>query len=81
MLQAIFSMSFFHFTEGIGVARGRWTVSEEFWLFWAVAVPLTALTAVVWVVWQKKSTQRVVDASAISKHNPPFAPAIPLHRV
>lgn len=48
-VSAIFSMSFFNFDADSGI----WRVSEKFWIYWAVAVPLTVLTAVLWHSWGK----------------------------
>ncbi|EGR52034.1 uncharacterized protein TRIREDRAFT_55629, partial [Trichoderma reesei QM6a] len=41
---AIFSTSFFNFDAPTGV----WRLSGQFWIYWAVTVPLTALTVVSW---------------------------------
>ncbi|KAL6881338.1 hypothetical protein J3F83DRAFT_50446 [Trichoderma novae-zelandiae] len=41
---AIFSTSFFNFDAPTGV----WRLSGQFWIYWAVSVPLTALTVVSW---------------------------------
>ncbi|KAK3073439.1 hypothetical protein LTR53_005017 [Teratosphaeriaceae sp. CCFEE 6253] len=46
-VSAVFSMSFFDFA-GPGPA-----VSGHFWLYWAIAVPLTVLTLVSWHLWQR----------------------------
>ena len=42
---AIFSTSFFDFDA----EKGVWSASDEFWRYWAVAVPVTAFTAVTWL--------------------------------
>ncbi|ETS78910.1 hypothetical protein PFICI_08763 [Pestalotiopsis fici W106-1] len=44
---AIFSMSFFNYDS-----EGGWTVSNQFWMYWAFAVPLTLLTSIVCYKWQ-----------------------------
>ncbi|KAL7950038.1 hypothetical protein V8C42DRAFT_309299 [Trichoderma barbatum] len=41
---AIFSTSFFNFDAPTGI----WKLSSHFWIYWAVAVPLTAVTIVSW---------------------------------
>ena len=46
--QAIFSMSFFNYTPGPGSAKGEWSVSEEFWVYWVCATLLTCLTMAIW---------------------------------
>ncbi|KAI2635287.1 hypothetical protein GGS21DRAFT_74382 [Xylaria nigripes] len=42
-VSAIFSMSFFDFSADAG-----WIVSDKFWLYWAFAVPITIVTAILW---------------------------------
>lgn len=51
--QAVFSMSFFNYTPPQDGAPGRWSVSERFWVYWAFAIPLTALTLGIWVLRQR----------------------------
>ncbi|KAF3072303.1 hypothetical protein CFAM422_005366 [Trichoderma lentiforme] len=41
---AIFSTSFFNFDAPTGI----WKLSSHFWMYWAVAVPLTVVTVVSW---------------------------------
>ncbi|EFQ31735.1 hypothetical protein CGRA01v4_04759 [Colletotrichum graminicola] len=43
-VSAVFSTSFFNFDS----ESGSWQVSDQFWIYWAVAVPITAVTAVLW---------------------------------
>ncbi|KAK1994297.1 hypothetical protein LX36DRAFT_584604 [Colletotrichum falcatum] len=43
-VSAVFSTSFFDFDS----ESGLWQVSDQFWLYWVVAVPITAATAVLW---------------------------------
>jgi hypothetical protein len=52
-------MSFFHFASG-GNDDGeeRWTVSPNFWIYWAVTIPVTALTIGVWVLYQRVYNSR-----------------------
>ncbi|KAJ5318746.1 hypothetical protein N7476_005166 [Penicillium atrosanguineum] len=45
---ALFSMSFFHYDSGSG-----WAVSSQIWIYWAIAVPTTIATALVWNHWTK----------------------------
>ncbi|KAF2719093.1 hypothetical protein K431DRAFT_287120 [Polychaeton citri CBS 116435] len=52
-VSAVFSMSFFHFTDGTEISPSHWTVSPKFWLYWVVTVPLTLMTLVAWHLWQK----------------------------
>ncbi|KAI8627880.1 hypothetical protein F5Y19DRAFT_486500 [Xylariaceae sp. FL1651] len=48
---AIFSMSFFDYSPESG-----WTVSNQFWLYWAFAMPTTLLTALVWYWLRRTNT-------------------------
>jgi Mg2+ and Co2+ transporter CorA len=45
---ALFSMSFFHYDDSTG-----WAVSRQIWIYWAIAVPTTIATALVWNFWGK----------------------------
>lgn len=51
--QAVFSMSFFNYAPAQGTEAARWSVSEKFWIYWVLAVPLTCLTIAIWF-WQQK---------------------------
>lgn len=48
-ISAVFSMSFFNYDQATGI----WAVSDDFWLFWAVSVPVTIFTALLWIVWSR----------------------------
>ena len=50
-MQALFSTGLFKFSEP---APGR-MVSPEFWIYWAVTIPVTCFLAVVWIFWVKRS--------------------------
>lgn len=52
-ISAVFSMSFFNYTPPQDGAAGKWSVSERFWIYWAFAIPLTALTLGIWVLQQR----------------------------
>jgi hypothetical protein len=61
-------MSFFHFASGVDDGEERWTVSPNFWIYWAVTIPVTALTIGVWVLYQRfDSSRRVPVAEYKSK--------------
>ena len=50
-MSGLFGMSFFELVEDAsGGGQPVWHVSERLWLYWAITVPLTLLTIVVWVV-------------------------------
>jgi Mg2+ and Co2+ transporter CorA len=48
-VSAVFSMSFFNFNPD----TGTWTVSDKFWVYWVVAIPLTLVSLIVWYFWRK----------------------------
>ncbi|KAJ4267500.1 hypothetical protein NW762_003607 [Fusarium torreyae] len=48
-ISALFSMSFFKMDDN----TGAWSVSEKFWLYWVIAIPVTILTGGSWLLWQK----------------------------
>jgi hypothetical protein len=52
--QALFSMSFFHFAPGAEGEAEQWTVSPQFWLYWVVTIPATALTVCIWFLFQRR---------------------------
>lgn len=47
-LASVFSMSFFNFQAD------RTTISNQFWIYWAFTVPITAVIVGVWYVWEKR---------------------------
>ncbi|KXT00800.1 hypothetical protein AC578_2920 [Pseudocercospora eumusae] len=52
-ISAVFSTSFFNFQQSSPNAPASWAVSEKFWIFWVVALPVTLITVGVWWVWQR----------------------------
>jgi hypothetical protein len=48
-ISAIFSMSFFSYNPD----TDQWFVSKMFWLYWVVAIPVTCITALLWLFWHK----------------------------
>jgi len=50
---AIFSTSFFNFSPGSSTEPQHWTISEKFWIYWAVTIPLTVATSVFWYCWRR----------------------------
>ncbi|KAF2244153.1 hypothetical protein BU26DRAFT_522857 [Trematosphaeria pertusa] len=47
-VSGLFGMNFFDFNVDSG--RQTWAVSEKLWLYWAITVPLTLATILLWVV-------------------------------
>lgn len=61
MEQTIFGMNLFEFSP----QERKLVVSKSFWLYWAIAVPLTLFVMVIWLIWfqwsQKMENQRIED--------------------
>jgi hypothetical protein len=53
MPQAIFSTSFFDYSPATQSERESWTISNDFWIYWAFAAPLTIATITSWFIWQR----------------------------
>lgn len=53
-LASVFSMTFFNFQADDGVAQ----VSDQFWIYWVVTLPVTAIIVGIWYVWEKKREAR-----------------------
>jgi hypothetical protein len=47
-LASVFSMTFFNFQAG------EPTVSAQFWIYWVVTVPITAVVVGGWWVWERR---------------------------
>ncbi|KAF2826166.1 hypothetical protein CC86DRAFT_370248 [Ophiobolus disseminans] len=54
----IFGTQFMELDEGPG---NHITVSQDFWLLWLIAVPLTILVIVIWRVWYADAKRRLTD--------------------
>lgn len=50
---ALFSTSFFNFSPASDTEPQHWTVSEKFWVYWVVAIPVTLVTVACWLAWQR----------------------------
>ncbi|KAE8341546.1 hypothetical protein BDV24DRAFT_132166 [Aspergillus arachidicola] len=68
-VSGIFGSNFFDFQSG---TKESWEMSREFWLYWAVTIPLTLATFAVWALWHYRAKlgfgeflgrRRIEDAS------------------
>ena len=57
----IFAMPLFEWN-----AIGDEIISKRFWVYWAVSIPLTCLTLVIWVLWTKRQAiiHRILEKRA-----------------
>jgi hypothetical protein len=39
-----------------------WRVSHQIWVYWAISIPLTIVTVISWLVWQRRFSKRKVDS-------------------
>ncbi|KAM0352332.1 hypothetical protein ACHAPU_001997 [Fusarium lateritium] len=64
-ISALFSMSFFKMDDD----TGKWSVSEKFWLYWVVAIPVTLLTGGLWLLWRRVYQPHKIgeDAQTVSR--------------
>lgn len=52
---ALFSMPLFQWdTQTVGHS----VVSRQFWMYWAVSIPLTFVTLTLWFAWMRKQERR-----------------------
>lgn len=63
----------FNWEPGSGGADGPAppVVSKKFWIYWVVAVPLTALTLVGWAIWWRIEVKRYPDDPDDKSNLPP----------
>lgn len=67
-------MSFFHFAPGAEGGLEQWTVSPEFWMYWAVTIPVTVVTVGMWLLfqrWHSRSRDSAIedqDSAASTSH-------------
>ncbi|OAP54279.1 hypothetical protein AYL99_11380 [Fonsecaea erecta] len=54
----IFSMSFFTLNVDDSTGEKHWLISEYFWIYWVITVPLTVLTLICWWLGQRKEDRR-----------------------
>ncbi|TVY26089.1 hypothetical protein LHYA1_G004280 [Lachnellula hyalina] len=58
---ALFSTSFFNFSPATSTEPQHWRVSEQFWVYWAVALPLTLVTVAGVLFWQRVYTKETLN--------------------
>lgn len=70
-LASVFSMSFFNFQNGLADEGGNPElpiVAEEFWIYWAVTVPVTAVIVGLWYAWERRREIRYeLEDTALEK--------------
>lgn len=61
-LSSVFSMTFFDFQDLN--PDGTW-VSPQFWIYWAVAVPLTVLIVGWWWIWERRRERKYEEEDSL----------------
>lgn len=56
-------MSFFNFTPATDTEVARWSMAAEFYLYWVVAIPVTAVMVIFWLVWNRRFTAKFGDVN------------------
>jgi membrane protein implicated in regulation of membrane protease activity len=51
-LASVFSMTFFNFQDNATY------VSGQFWIYWAVTIPVTVVIVGIWYVWEKRREKK-----------------------
>lgn len=51
-------MNFFSIEESKSGGRGRLTSTKDVWIYFVIAVPLTAIVLGVWWWWQRREAQK-----------------------
>lgn len=55
-LSSVFSMTVFYYNDD----SGKWSVSKKFWIYWAIAIPITLVVAVLLYSYNKKINSKKV---------------------
>lgn len=60
-ISSLFSMSMFDWNAG------KQVISDRFWIYWVVTMPLTLLTVISWLMWDHRRTvlARISDREAL----------------
>lgn len=53
-IASVFSMTFFNFQN----SGSEPAVSNKFWIYWVVTIPVTIMIVAIWYVWEKKRDAR-----------------------
>ncbi|SMQ55397.1 unnamed protein product [Zymoseptoria tritici ST99CH_3D7] len=63
-VSSLFSMSFFNFNPSDSLSSSQsadeptWCISDRFWIYWVVTLPITAITIAWWFYWQRRLVQK-----------------------
>lgn len=57
-IAAVFGMGFFNFSQGDETQLPKWSMSKDIWIYWAITIPVTAVTVLCWLFLQRKNVAR-----------------------
>ncbi|EPE26344.1 hypothetical protein GLAREA_02256 [Glarea lozoyensis ATCC 20868] len=63
---SIFSTTFFSFKDAATISSA---VSPNFWLYWAVTIPVTAIIVGIWYLWEKQRAARYEEEDSDLEKN------------
>jgi len=66
-VSTVFSMSFFSLSVDDQTSQKTWEVSDKFWIYWVITLPLTILTLVGWTYGQRREASRMIARRLIPK--------------
>ena len=61
----LFSMPLFDWDKPAAASSGM--VSNKFWIYWVVTIPLTSLTIILWAIWIRTQIRRKVRRAEVDK--------------
>jgi Mg2+ and Co2+ transporter CorA len=69
----LFSINMFTWGGTSGEEASSLSASPSIWIYWAVAVPLTVITILVWILWSKRENQKSNNRLMVSRMKAPEA--------
>ncbi|KAI9925110.1 hypothetical protein AWENTII_006762 [Aspergillus wentii] len=64
-VSGLFGMNFFNLSDDNG--QQLWIMSDNFWLYWAITIPLTILTVIIWAIWHY--SDRITSTARRIRHH------------
>lgn len=69
---ALFSSNMFKWGDADSGESSSLTVSPSMWIYWAITVPLTVLTFLLWVFWFRRENHKSSKRLTIYRTKPPI---------
>lgn len=68
----LFSINMFDWGDANGGETKSLTVSRSIWIYWAITVPLTVLTFLVWMFWSRSENNKTSERLMIYRKKGPI---------